>query len=276
VSNRWLLPAPYRLLLASVLALSIAGLAIAPAIGHFDSGGPDGLAEEVPNEPLGHLLISEVMTGGASASDEFVELYNPNAADLPLEGLELIYISASGATVTRKAAWSAGTPPMPAGTHLLIANEAGAFAAIADVAYANGLAAAGGSVALRIQGASAGIDAVGWGTATSTWLEGTPAPAPAAGSSIERLPGGANGSGQDTDSNVVDFVVRAVPDPQNTGASPIVPPTPSPTASATATASPSQTATSSASPSPTPDPSVSTSPSPSETPTPFPVPPLRQ
>ena len=69
-----------------------------------------------------HLVVSEVMTGGASASDEFIELYNPTAAPLPLDGLEVVYVTASGATVTRKAAWSAGAAGVPAGAHLLIAN----------------------------------------------------------------------------------------------------------------------------------------------------------
>ena len=36
-----------------------------------------------------------------------------------------------------------------------------------------------------------------------------------AGSSLERLPGGALGSTQDTDDNGVDFVVRSVPGPEN-------------------------------------------------------------
>jgi len=88
------------------------------------------------------------MTGGASASDEFIELYNPSSAALPLEGLEVVYVTASGATVTRKAAWAAGAPVVEPGAHVLIANGAGIFAGLADVAYANGLAATGGSVAL--------------------------------------------------------------------------------------------------------------------------------
>ena len=56
----------------------------------------------------GHLVVSEVMTGGASASDEFIELYNPTPATQPLEGLEVVYVTSTGATVTRKAAWAAG------------------------------------------------------------------------------------------------------------------------------------------------------------------------
>jgi len=168
--------------------------------------------DQVSSATAGHLVISEVMTGGASASDEFVELYNPDPAALPLDGLELIYVTASGATITRKATWGAGAVLGP-GAHVLAANEAGVFAGVADATYAGGLAAAGGSLALRAIGGLMAIDAVGWGTSASTWLETTPAPAPAAGSSLERLPGGELGSGQDTDNNLVDFVVRTAPDP---------------------------------------------------------------
>ena len=157
------------------------------------------------------------MTGGASASDELIEIYNPTAAALPLEGLELVYVTASGATISRRAAWELGAPSVEPGRHLLVANELGVYAGIADARYASGMAATGGSVALRIQGASSAIDAVGWGTASSVWLEGQVAAAPPAGSSLERLPGGDAGSTQDTDDNATDFVVRAVPEPQNLG-----------------------------------------------------------
>ena len=206
-----------------------------------------------------HLVISEVVTGGASASDELIELYNPAPVALPLEGLELVYASASGISVSRRADWAAGAPEIPPGQHLLVANELGIYAPIADALYASGLAATGGSVALRIQGAGAAIDAVGWGSAASSWIEGRPAVAPAAGASIERLPGGALGSTQDTDDNLVDFVERLVPDPQNAGSPPTPDPSqPPPTSSPTPTATtsmppPTSTPTPALTPSPGPD-----------------------
>ena len=231
-----------------------------------------------------HLVVSEVMTGGASASDEFIELYNPTAAALPLDGLEVVYVTATGATVTRKAAWTAGAPAIASGAHLLIANSSGIYAGVADAAYANGLAAAGGSVALRIQGAATAVDAVGWGTATSSWLETLPAVAPPAGSSLERLPGGSSGSGQDTDDNLVDFAVQPVPDPQNSGSAPISVPTQTPTptdtpvASATAeatstpTVEPTSTVILSDLPTPTAIPTDAPTPTPTPTPTSTPIP----
>ena len=225
-----------------------------------------------------HLVLSEVMTAGASAADEIIELYNPGAVALPLEGLEVVYVTASGATVTPKAAWSIGAPTVAPGDHLLIANEAGIFASLADARYANGLAAAGGSVALRVQGAGTVLDAVGWGTAASTWLETRPAPAPAAGSSLERLPGGFAGSTQDTDDNLVDFAIQPIPDPQNSGSLAVPQPSGSPTGSPTASPAESGSETPSADPTATPTDSgspgatISPAETPIETATPTPTP----
>jgi hypothetical protein len=254
-----------RRLLAALISIGVLVLAIDHALA-FPL--PEGtVTTSAPLlETAAHLVFSEVMTGGASASDEFIELHNPSTTLLPLEGLEVVYVTASGATVTRKASWAAGAPGMSPGTHLLIANGAGIFAGLADVAYANGLTATGGSVALRVIGAASAIDAVGWGNAASSWLETRPAPAPAAGSSLERLPGGSSGSGQDTDDNLLDFVIQPVPDPQNSGSSPI--PFASDTPGPTASPIPSGTTEPSLEPSITATPIVTASPVPTTTPSP--------
>ncbi|MGI8999241.1 MAG: hypothetical protein ACR2GO_05995 [Candidatus Limnocylindria bacterium] len=242
-----------RILIVCLLSLGTMPLA---AVNRALAAGPD------------HLVVSEVVTGGTSASDELIELYNPTAAPLPLEGLELVYVSASGATVTRRAAWDLGAPEMPPGSHVLVANELGIYAGIADVTYASGMAATGGSVAIRIQGAAAAIDAVGWGTSASTWQEGTPAPAPPAGGSIERLPGGTGGSTVDTEVNAADFAIRTVPDPQNARSSPVPDPgDPGPTA----TPPPSIPAQPTPTASPTPTPTSTAMPNPSGTPSPTPI-----
>jgi hypothetical protein len=264
-------------LLAALISICVLALAIDHAVAFPLAQGSDSSAEPLL-EASDHLLLSEVMTGGASASDEFIELYNPSSATLPLEGLEVVYVTASGATITRKASWSAGAVGMSPGAHLLIANGTGIFAGLADVAYANGLAATGGSAALRVIGAATAIDAVGWGNAASSWLEARPAPAPAAGSSLERLPGGSSGSGQDTDDNLIDFVIQPVPDPQNSGSPPIPgssgspAPTSSPIPSGTAAPSASPTFEPSADPSVTEQPSTTASPAPTATPAPTPTP----
>ena len=278
-------PSARRRLLAALASIGVLALALDHAVAirlPTDAGANAALGVASP----AHLVVSEVMTGGASASDEFIELYNPAAVTLPLDGLEVVYATATGATVTRKASWPTGAPGVPAGSHLLLANGAGAFAGIADVAYANGLAATGGSVAVRVVGATTAIDAVGWGNATSSWLETRAAPAPAAGSSLERLPGGSAGSTQDTDDNLVDFAVQPVPDPQNSGSPPVpvasaspIPtetasPSPTPTATVNPTTAPTETPA--PTPTPTPIPTASPIPSPSATatisPTPSPIP----
>jgi hypothetical protein len=272
-------------LLASALIL-LAGLRTALA---FHDSTVDGALLAV-SETTAHLVVSEVMTGGASASDEFIEIYNPTSAPLPLEALEVVYVTASGSTITRKASWPAGSAPLAAGAHLMVANSGGSFGSIGDQTYTGGLAATGGSVAIRIIGAATAMDAAGWGNATGSWLEASPAPAVAAGHSIERLPGGAAGSGQDTDQNAADFVDQPAPDPQNTLSNPIVLPTPiasptptptpigtaSPTVSATdtpsATATPATTPSPPSTESPTPTPSALPTPTLAATPPPTPTP----
>ena len=236
-------------LVACLVVTTVLATVLPQAIARAETAAPE------------HLLVSEVVTGGTSASDELIELHNPTAAPLPLEGLELVYVSASGATVSRRAAWALDAPTVPPGGHVLVANELGIYAAIGDALYASGMAATGGSVALRIQGAETAIDAVGWGTAANSWMEGGAAPAPPAGSSIERMPGGALGSSQDTDDNALDFAVRSEPDPQNSESPPRPDPnaTPPPTLGPTPSASPTPPTASpapSATASPTPDVSV--------------------
>jgi len=233
-----------------VIAVSVAVLAAGVAL-----AGPGQPRAVVGWLPSSGLLVGEVVTGGASASDEFAEVYNASAASLDLGGLELVYVTSSGATITRKAMWSGGTL-LPAGGHLLVANNAGIFASVADALYSGGFAATGGSLVLRPIGGSP-LDAVGWGDAANAFVEGTAAPAPAAGQSIERRPGGLGGNGVDSNDNALDFFVNAAPAAQNLAA----PPVPAPQATAT----PQATAML---PSPTP----TDTPAPTDTPTPAPAP----
>ena len=156
---------------------------------------------------------------------------NQGAAAVDLGGLELVYVTSTGGTITRKATWTSPTLLEP-GRRVLAANSTGIYAGIADASYSGGLAATGGAMVLRVVG-GAPIDAVGWGDAVNTFVEGTAAAAPSAGSSLERRPGGGAGNGIDTNDNAIDFFVQAAPSPQN-GAAPPIPepgatPTPAPT-----------------------------------------------
>jgi hypothetical protein len=212
--------------------------------------GPDGQlpVAAVGWPPSAGLLVGEVVTRGAGASDQYVEIYNAAPVALSLAELELVYVTASGATVTRKQAWS--DMALGPGGHLLIANSAGAYAGTADGLFSGGFSTTGGSLVLRIIGGSV-IDALSWGTASSSFVEGTPASAPPTGASLERLPGAEQGNAVDTNDNLADTHVQPAPVPHNLAAPPAppAPATPSPTPTLTIAASPSATASSSDSPS---------------------------
>jgi uncharacterized protein YdeI (BOF family) len=175
-------------------------------------------------------VLAEVVTGGASASDEYIEIANAASDPVDLDGLELVYVSASGSTITRKASFALPLPLAP-GQHILLANGAGIYGPLADVTYSSGIAADGGSLVLRYVGGSV-VDAVGWGTATNPFVEGAVAPAPPARSSIERRPGGADGNWLDTNENGADWLVQPNPVLQSLSSAPRprasdAPPTPS-------------------------------------------------
>ncbi|HET8786988.1 MAG TPA: hypothetical protein VFM38_15245, partial [Candidatus Limnocylindrales bacterium] len=185
------------------------------------------------------------------------EIANQGDGPVDLIGLEVVYATSTGSTVTRKSTWPGSTILSP-GQRILLANSVGSYVGMGDATYTGGFAATGGAIALRVVGGAV-IDAVGWGDATNTFVEGGPVGAPPASSSIERRPGGAAGNAIDTNDNATDWLVSSTPSPQNL-ASPVVPGTgPTPTPSATA--------------SPTPDPTVSATPAPtpSDTPTPTPT-----
>lgn len=215
------------------LLILVAGLLLAGTGAFVVSAHPAAsIARAVENvswPPSSGLVISELMTGGSSASDEFVELYNAGPGNGSLAGLEVVYLSASGSTSSRKASWTDGS--VPPGGHLLLANAAGALATSADVAYSGGLSGSGGSLVLRSIG-GAPLDALGWGSATNAFVEGTPATAPPDESSVERRPGGALGNGSDTNDNAADFLLQPVPRPENLGSPPVMPPGPTPTVTA--------------------------------------------
>lgn len=283
---------PVALSFALSLVLVAASLAAAAAnrpIGGSPSAIEPPVGTAVVAWPVSTLLVSEVQTGGASASDEFVELANAGSLAVDLVGLEVVYVTSTGSTVTRKATWPTSQILDP-GRHLLIANAAGIHAGIADATYSGGFAATGGAIVLRPVGGTP-IDAVGWGDASNAFVEGAPAPAPAAGSSIERLPGEASGNGSDTNDNASDFRVTT-PTPQNlasapapdpgaspspssgpsTAPSPTVSPAPSSTPAPTPTATPIATPTATPMPTATPVPTLTATPTPTKTPTATPVP----
>src|SRR4051794_26563009 len=253
----------------ALLVVSLFGLMVSAAAGRSRTNAPVGLDAQplaaVGWSPSTGLLVSEVVTGGTSASDEFIEIYNASTATLDLAGLELVYATSTGTTVTRKQTWT--SLAVPSHRHVLLANSSGRWATGADGVYSGGLAATGGSAVLRIVGGAV-IDALSWGDASSTFVEGSAGAAPPASSSLERRPGGGSGNATDTNNNAADAIVNASPIAQSLSAdavpsdAPAATPTPSPTAVPTATATPAPSATEQ----PTPEPTLTPEPTPPCTP----------
>jgi outer membrane biosynthesis protein TonB len=230
-------------------------------------GGGVASAAMVP-WPVSTLVVSEVQTGGSSASDEFVEIANQGSGPVDLIGLEVVYATSSGSTVTRKASWSSSQVVAP-GRRTLIVNGGGSYVGMGDASYTGGFAATGGAIALRVLGGSV-IDAIAWGDATNAFVEGSAAGAPPASSSLERRPGGAGGNAVDTNDNVADWFVSGTPGPQNLASAAV--PGPTPTPSPTPTDAPTPTPTSGPTPIPTPEPTADPTATPTPSPTPDPTP----
>ena len=140
---RWLHPALF-IAASIVVATAVRG---APASSSLAQLTVANSVAAVAWPPSDGLLVSEVVTGAGTASDEFVEIYNASATDRDLGGLELVYATASGSTVTRKQTWTQLT--LGPHRHLLLANSAGKWATGADGLYSSGFAATGGSLVLR-------------------------------------------------------------------------------------------------------------------------------
>ena len=190
-----------------------------------------------------HLVISELAVkgpGASSASDEFVELYNPTGEAIDISGWKLQYKSATSSDAT---GWSQRAT-FPENTSLvshhfyLVASKSYVGAVAPDqlavtsdnVATDLGLAAAAGHVRI-VDAQGAVVDKVGYGTTVNS-PEAAAVVVPVmftndqsmerkatAGSTPDSMAAGgvdaARGNGVDTDNNANDFVVRAVRDPQN-------------------------------------------------------------
>jgi hypothetical protein len=170
-----------------------------------------------------HLVISEVRSRGASAADEYIELFNPTANDIVLSVAWKVEARSSSA-VGYTSRWTGdGSKSIPAHGHFLIVgtgyasppNPAG------DDPMSTGITDAS---SIRLTQAGVVVDAVCYATdaATSAALqaagyacEGAPLINADATKSIERKPGAPLGNCVDTDVNTSDFAVGAASSPQD-------------------------------------------------------------
>ncbi|HQU91096.1 MAG TPA: DNA/RNA non-specific endonuclease [Pyrinomonadaceae bacterium] len=173
-----------------------------------------------------HLVISQFQPGRTGTTsdqnDEFIEIHNTSAAAIDLNGSRLVYRSQAGTTdVGPLVAWNTSTILQP-GQFYLIASNSYTGGVTPDATYSTSacqcsLSASNGGLAIRqgSQDSGAIIDAVGWGTGSNIFFEGTRTTAPGSGNSKTRLQLGC----QDTDNNSADFSTSIPWAPRNTASS---------------------------------------------------------
>ncbi|MEA3272200.1 MAG: lamin tail domain-containing protein [Patescibacteria group bacterium] len=158
-----------------------------------------------------YIVINEVQIAGATATDEFVELYNPTNAKIDISGWKLQYKSDTGDT------WSSKVGDgLPSNSKI----EPYSFFLLASKSYdgdispnyihnANwGLGNTAGHIRI-IDNNDNQIDKVGYGS-TANSPETSPAPNPSANQSIER-----GLAGYDSDDNSKDFIIKENPTQTN-------------------------------------------------------------
>lgn len=209
-----MLNAAFRRAIILVLSLSVAGVA-SPLLAIPATANPAGTG----------VVINEVYGGGGNNNShykaDFVELFNP--ADTPgdLTGWTVQYRSAAGTSVQKTAL----SGSIAAHGHYLVQESAtgtsGDQVALPkpDVSGTIGMSATGGLVILAsssanvttqgdLTGAADVVDAVGWGTSTTSFEGSGPAPATDNTTSVSRT------DAKDTDQNSVDFT-SGPPAPQS-------------------------------------------------------------
>ncbi len=165
------------------------------------------------------VVISELQTGGVGsghAGDEFIELYNPSAADISLEKWTLKYRSTSASDCATGWATKYTFPQVTIKSYGYFLVAATGYLTKADARYSAGLSSTAGAIRLIDNNVQV-IDTLGWGT-VSVCAEGGFAVAPGDGRSLERRPGvddETGGNATDSDDNAADFIVRVVPQPQD-------------------------------------------------------------
>lgn len=171
------------------------------------------------------VVIAELQTGSlTSASEEFIELHNISETDVDISTWRVEYFSASATSLSVPSRTIPLHGTLAAGkSYLLASNDY--LTDIADESYSATLAKSGGHV--RLVSPDAAVpdqvtvhDLVGWGTAAHP--EGTAAPAPAEGSSLERKLD-ENDEYVDTDNNAEDFAINTTPTPVSTNPAPAEP-----------------------------------------------------
>lgn len=224
-----------------------------------------------------HIVISQIQIAGTNgADDEFVELYNPTASDVPLTKWRLDKETPSGTGSANLVASMSGT--IKSHGFFLVTSHVSSASGSADLLYSNNSnsIASNNTVVLFSDAGTTRVDTVGMGTATDKETADTQNPT--SGESIQRKTDDTGGPGVDTDNNLNDFTLLALSNPHNSSVvitptvTPSTTPIPTVTPTLTPTVTPSNTPTPTvlptATPTVTPIPTVTPTPTSIETPTP--------
>ncbi len=225
-----------------------------------------------------HVVISQIQLSGATASDEFVELYNPTDSTIDIAKWRLIRKSSTGGSTQNLVASLAGT--IKPKSYFLISHPNAVSSTNADVTYSSSASAmtTNNTITLFSDAGLTIVDKIGLGTAVESETSAF-ADNPEGGESIVRkatatstaqslFTGGTEatqGNEFDTDNNATDFVLFTTSLPRNSS-TPQAQPTTVPSSAPTNTPAPTIT------PSPTIAPTVSPTTVPTSTPTPTQVP----
>jgi len=217
-----------------------------------------------------NIVFSEIQIAGGTASDEFIELYNPTDSAVIITDWKIKKKSGGSQTETTMATLIGS---IPAYGYFLIANNNYDGPVSGDQNYS--LSIGSNNTLLLYTDSLSLVDKIGMGTPIDP--EGSPTLEPTAGQSIERKAASdstadsmttgsdvSKGNGYDSNDNESDFILRLNPDPQNSSSTSETPPSPTPTSTPISTPTPTQEPT----PEPTPEPTVEPTPTPTPEPTP--------
>jgi predicted extracellular nuclease len=160
------------------------------------------------------VVISQFQTGGAGASDEFVEIHNVSNHIVDINGYKLAFRTLGGSVDYDLVTWNTSTI-IPAGGYYLIGATPGYDGTpTADKVFGDGgggrISGSAGGLGLRDTNGTV-VDSVGYGNAINIFVETLPTLAPADNQSKSRLDNGC----LDTDNNLNDFELTSPSAPRN-------------------------------------------------------------
>lgn len=188
-----------------------------------------GTSSSVDSAPATHIVISEIQISGASAGDEFIELYNSTSTAVDITGWRLRRETSTGGDGGNLVASLSGNIPAH-GFFLITPQDKYTGSVSADQTYSvsSNPVAADNTILLYSDSGVTLVDKVGVGLGASTAeIAGTATPS--AGQSVERKANSSStsesmraggddefeGNSEDTDNNSEDFILREVSQPQN-------------------------------------------------------------